>query len=154
MPKNFEFYNSNHIQPLDGENLAKELKKNHIYITGSINEPSGNHHIEGAMCGLPILYINSGGIPEYCDGYGVVFEQDNFKEKLIEIIESYDFYNKEILTYENNSISMSEKYEALFKNMFNNKKEIIDNRDFDKKNSPFNLIEKYTFLIKRKIKLI
>ena len=106
------------------------------------------------MWGLPILYINSGGIPEYCDGYGVVFEQDNFKEKLIEIIESYDFYNKEILTYENNSISMSEKYEALFKNMFNNKKEIIDNRDFDKKNSPVNLIEKYTFLIKRKIKLI
>ena len=49
---------------------------------------------------------------------------------------------------------MSEKYEALFKNMFNNKKEIIDNRDFDKKNSPVNLIEKYTFLIKRKIKLI
>ena len=154
LPKNFEFYNSNHIQPLDGENLAKELKKNHIYITGSINEPSGNHHIEGAMCGLPILYINSGGIPEYCDGYGVVFEQDNFKEKLIEIIERYDFYNKEILTYENNSISMSEKYEELFKDMFNNKKKFIDNRDLDKKNSPFNFIKKYTFLIKRKIKLI
>ena len=34
------------------------------------------------------------------------------------------------------------------------KKEIIDNRDLVKKNSPFNLIEKYTFLIKRKIKLI
>ena len=65
LPKDFEFYNSKHIEPLDGENLARELKKNHIYITGSINEPSGNHHIEGAMCGLPLLYINSGGIPEY-----------------------------------------------------------------------------------------
>ena len=84
-------------------------------------------------------------------GYGIIFEQDNFKEA-VEIIERYDFYNKEILTYENNSISMSEKYEELFKDMFNNKKKFIDNRDLDKKIRHLILL-KYTFL-KRKIKLI
>ena len=150
--KGFSFENTKLIGPLSGHELADAIKQNNLYLTASINEPSGNHHIEGAMCGLPLLYINSGGIPEYCNGYGVIFEQDNFKEKLIEIIERYDFYIKEILKYENDSISMSEKYEELFIKMFNNKKEIIENRNIDKKNSPFNLIEKYTFLIKRKLK--
>ena len=39
--------------------IAEELKNHHIYITASINEPSGNHHIEAGQCGLPILYIGS-----------------------------------------------------------------------------------------------
>ena len=37
-----------------------ELKKHDIYITASENEPSGNHHMEGALCGLPILFKDSG----------------------------------------------------------------------------------------------
>ena len=37
--------------PISGLNLAEELKKHDIYITASINEPSGNHHIEAAQCG-------------------------------------------------------------------------------------------------------
>ena len=49
-----------------GKELANELRKHDIYITGSKNEPSGNHHMEGALCGLPILYVNSGALPEYC----------------------------------------------------------------------------------------
>ena len=60
MPDNYRFKNSKHIKPLSGANLANELKKNHIYVTGSLNEPSGNHHIEAAQCGLPLLYIRSG----------------------------------------------------------------------------------------------
>ena len=54
--------NSNIIEPLSGIDLAKNLSQNDIYLTGSINEPSGNHHIEAALCGLPVLYLNSGGI--------------------------------------------------------------------------------------------
>ena len=44
-----------------GQNLANELKKSNLYLTGSLNEPR-NHHIEAAQCGLPILYIDSGGM--------------------------------------------------------------------------------------------
>ena len=65
-------------------------------MTGSLNEPSGNHHIEAAQCGLPLLYINSGGIPEYCEGYGVSFEEHNFVEKLGEIITEYDHFFEKI----------------------------------------------------------
>ena len=72
--------------------MANELKKHHVYLTASLNEPSGNHHIEAAQCGLPILYINSGGIPEYCSGYGVEFNEDNFQEKLYVLSENYEFF--------------------------------------------------------------
>ena len=48
------------------EDLSTKLKENHLYITGSLFEPSGNHHIEGAQCGLPLLFIDSGGTTEYC----------------------------------------------------------------------------------------
>ena len=42
LPKNFEFINStHHISPLSGFTLANEIKQHNIYITGSINEPSG-----------------------------------------------------------------------------------------------------------------
>ena len=117
IPDNFKFKNSNHIQPLSGLKLAQELKKNHIYLTGSLNEPSGNHHIEAAQCGLPLLYINSGGIPEYCEGYGVKFEKNNLFQKLEELVNSYDFYFNKMISYENSAENMSENFLVLFKNL-------------------------------------
>ena len=71
---NIEFKSTNVIQPKSGIELANLIKKNHIYLTASINEPSGNHHIEGAQCGLPIIYRESGGIPEFAHGFGVGFQ--------------------------------------------------------------------------------
>ena len=43
----FEFKNTKVIEPKSGKELSVFLKK-YIYVTGSINEPSGNHHIEAA----------------------------------------------------------------------------------------------------------
>ena len=87
----YDLNNTNIIPPLAGKDLAQELKNHHVYVTASINEPSGNHHIEAAQCGLPILYLNSGGIPEYCDGYGVSFTND-FEKKLNLMISEYETY--------------------------------------------------------------
>ena len=56
LPKGFSFKNSNYIKPLHSKNLATELKKHHVYLTASINEPGGNHQNEAALCGLPLLY--------------------------------------------------------------------------------------------------
>ena len=84
LPKKFKFVNSTVIEPLSGKPLADKIKENYIYLTASINEPSGNHHIEAAQCGLPILFIDSGGIPEYCEGFGVKFSLENFEQKLDE----------------------------------------------------------------------
>ena len=68
------------------------MKKHHGYITASINEPGGNHQNEGALCGLPLLYSNSGCLPEYCDGYGIKFSKSNFENKLIEFFQNYSFF--------------------------------------------------------------
>ena len=121
LPKKYSFKNTNVINPLDGVDLANELKKHHIYLTASLNEPSGNHHIEAAQCGLPILYINSGGIPEYCDGYGVEFTEDNFQEKLQDISENYEFFRKSMQSYPNNSDKMSKEFLNVFENLIEQK---------------------------------
>ena len=121
LKKKYNFKNTNVINPLDGVDLANELKKHHVYLTASLNEPSGNHHIEAAQCGLPILYINSGGIPEYCSGYGVEFNEDNFQEKLYDISENYEFFRKTLQSYPNNSDKMSEEFLNVFENLIEQK---------------------------------
>jgi hypothetical protein len=128
IPKKFTFKNTEVLTPLYGVELAEELKKNHIYLTGSLNEPSGNHHIEGAQCGLPLLYINSGGIPEYCNGFGVSFDSHNFVDKLNEIIKNYDLYLKRIEKYPFSSEKMCQDYESLFNELNTKKEEIFDQR--------------------------
>ena len=100
--------------------MPEELRNHHIYVTASINEPSGNHHIEAAQCGLPILYLNSGGIPEYCDGYGVSFTND-FEEKLILIISEYEAYKTKMKDYPFNSEKMCEDFLDLFNDLVNDK---------------------------------
>ena len=37
--------------------------KHDLYISASINEPAGMHHIEGLLCGLPIIYRDNGALP-------------------------------------------------------------------------------------------
>ena len=131
LPKNFKFENSNHVEPLSGKKLADEIKKNHIYVTGSLNEPSGNHHIEAAQCGLPILYIDSGGIPEYCDDFGVKFNPTNFESKLKEMYENYDVYHKNMLTYPFNSEKMCNDYVQLFEELCDKQIEITESKSLD-----------------------
>ena len=114
LPSNFYFENTKYLKPLSGLQLAHELKSHNLYITGSLNEPSGNHHIEAAQCGLPILYINSGGVPEFASGYGLSFELSNLENTLKKIIKNYDIYFEKIKSYPFNSTKMSKDYLDLF----------------------------------------
>jgi len=74
LPAGFRFRNAAYRPPLAGEALADELRRHHVYVTGSQFEPGGNHQNEGARCGLPLLYRNSGCMPEYCAGFGEAFD--------------------------------------------------------------------------------
>lgn len=114
IPDGVSFKNSKVIPPISGRKLSEELKKSHAYVTGSINEPAGMHHIEGAMCGLPLIYRNSGALPEYCNGFGVMFEGiSDFKEKLRELINGYDRYFKRLEDYPYDSEKMCSEYEKM-----------------------------------------
>lgn len=120
--------NSKIVEPLSGTELAKNLSQNDIYLTGSINEPSGNHHIEAALCGLPILYLNSGGIPEYCEGYGVSYNNlEEFEDKLKIIIKEKDKYEINLKNYKFDAENMNKEYLELFERLVVKKKEEAKN---------------------------
>lgn len=117
LPRNFSFKNVTVVSPLQGIELGEELKKHDIYLTASLNEPAGMHHVEGALCGLPILYRNSGALPEYCENYGVGFHGTiDFQDSLNTLVRNYKKHAKSMITYPNTEKKMVQEYEALFNN--------------------------------------
>ena len=109
-PKNLEYKNTKLISPISGKELGDELKKHDLYITGSRNEPAGMHHVEGALCGMPLLYIDSGAFKEYCEGYGLEFNEYNFEEKIMEMYRDYDMYVEKVKEYDRISSKMGQEY--------------------------------------------
>lgn len=129
LPKDLNLNNTNVLQPLEGAALANELKNHHIYITASLNEPSGNHHMEGALCGLPVLYIQSGALPEYCEQYGIVFDENNLLDSLDTLISRYDDFVKKLEVYPFNFTYAATQYEDGFKDALLNKEMLISKRE-------------------------
>jgi hypothetical protein len=130
-PKNLKYKNTKIIKPLSGEELAEELKRHDIYLTASRNEPAGMHHVEGALCGLPIMYINSGALREYCEGYGLEFDKNNFEDKLLEIKGNYKIYLEKVLKYNRTARKMLDNYYDFLIEMY----EKFKNIEVNKKNN-------------------
>ena len=149
MPDNYIFNNTKIIRPLAGKELAEEIKKHDIYVTGSINEPSGNHHIEAAQCGLPILYLESGGIPEYCKSFGVSFK-DDFVEKLVDIIKNYEQYKNKLAEYPHSSKKMCDEYYELFEKLLD-ENNILKTKTFKLGKLPFLLKHKFYKIFRDRI---
>jgi hypothetical protein len=117
------------VPPLHGQELAKELRSHHVYVTASRNEPGGNHQNEGALSGLPLIFINSGCLPEYCSGYGVQIENIAEIENAIEkMMKSYSQYRVKMRDFPNTSNRMIGEYVKYFENLVENKDEIRSNR--------------------------
>lgn len=150
LPKKFSFKNAKVIEPIAGEELAKELKKRNAYITGSINEPSGNHHIEAAQCGIPILYINSGGTPEYCNKFGIEYSTSNLEDKIEQLQKDYGEVIDSLRSYPHNASKMCEDYLKLFEEMYSNKKNYLGMRKYYLSS---NVFSKSFYKLNRKINL-
>lgn len=108
------YRNTRFVPPLFGVELGEELKKHHVYITASENDPGPMHPVEGMASGLPILYIDSGSLAEQCAGFGIIYRRDNLKEKLLEMRQTYDKWKEKIKKYSNSSELMGEAYLDLF----------------------------------------
>ena len=137
------------IPPLEEVQLANELKNHHIYITASRNEPSGNHHMEGAMVGLPILYLKSGAIPEYCNGFGVEFTESTFLESLKIIINDHSIYANNLINY---PYSFDHTFQQIMESinfLIKNRKKVIADR---KETSRLTVLLNYYSSNLRKIK--
>ena len=62
------------------------------------------------------MYINSGGVSEYCKGYGVEYSDDNLELKLEELISNYDHYVEVQKNYPNSSDKMAQEFLNIFEN--------------------------------------
>lgn len=82
------------IAPLYGMALGDELRKHDVYVTAARWEACGSHHVEGAACGLPVLYHkDGGGVVEMCRRYGEgIGDVSEFKEALTKIKNHYRSY--------------------------------------------------------------
>jgi hypothetical protein len=143
-PKNLEYRNTNLLITMKKNELKNEIRKNHIYLTGSKNEAAGYHVIEGISLGLPILFYDSGGIPEYAKGYGIKFTENDFEDKLKQIRKEYFNLLPLVSSYDFSGESMSKQYLSLFENLIDNQKISLatNNRIVD------SYITKYSLLFK------
>lgn len=129
LPRGFKFNNTRYVEALNGDELAAELKKHHVYITATINEPGSNHQNEGALCGLPLLYRNSGCLAEYCEGFGVMFnDKDSFIPKLEELRENYYFWKERINNFNLTSENMVIEYMQLINSLISKRELLIKKR--------------------------
>jgi len=114
VPVGVFFKNTKVIAPTSGRGLANLLKEHHVYLTAARNEAGGMHHIEGMRCGLPVLYLKSGALPEYCKPYGIEFTLINFEEKLLEMRERYLDLREKVLECPYTGAWMASQYEEIF----------------------------------------
>jgi glycosyltransferase involved in cell wall biosynthesis len=114
IPVGVHFKNSNVITPTAGTDLANRLRQHHVYITAARNEAGGMHHVEGMRCGLPVLYLRSGALPEYCAPYGMEFTLVNLEKKLLKMREYYPDLRERVLGCSYAGTWMAAQYEELF----------------------------------------
>lgn len=88
-----QFDRIHHIPPVSSEKLAEILRQHDVYITASQNDPCSNALIEALACGLPTLYLNSGGHPELVSYGGLPFnhEEEIFPQLEI-LVENYEMF--------------------------------------------------------------
>jgi hypothetical protein len=113
LPNEARFVNARVLPPLHGAELANELRKHHVYITGSINEPGGNHQNEGGLSGLPIIFLDSGSMSEYCDGYGIkIAIPQELPLALEKVSNNYNEFREQMFSFPNTAEKMAYEYMA------------------------------------------
>jgi len=77
--------------------VAEALRRGNVYITASRNDPCSNSLLEALACGLPCLYLNSGGHPEIVKDAGLPFEEAGQIPGLLDrLVGEYESYRSAI----------------------------------------------------------
>lgn len=91
------FKNIHMIPAVDSYRMAELFRANDIYITASKNDPCSNSLIEALTCGLPAIYLQSGGHPEIVKQAGAGFEAaEQIPALLEELISNYEAVQSQI----------------------------------------------------------
>lgn len=76
-PAQIRWKSARTFPPASGHELARLLRQCQLYVTASRHEPGAMHPVEGAQCGLPVLYHrDSGGTVELGRRFGVLLDDD------------------------------------------------------------------------------
>jgi glycosyltransferase involved in cell wall biosynthesis len=109
-PKDIHWKKARTFPPVSGKKLGDLLRQCHVYITASLWEPCGMHHVEGAQCGLPLLsHVNGGGIVEAAEKYGILFD-NNLPEAIEQMRLNYPAFRKKVLLNMPGGARMSADY--------------------------------------------
>jgi glycosyltransferase involved in cell wall biosynthesis len=72
------------LEPLPSAELAEVLRRQDVYVTASLADPCSNALLEALACGLPALYIRSGGHHELVGDAGLGYDE---REELPELLD-------------------------------------------------------------------
>jgi hypothetical protein len=129
LPEGFRFRHASYLPARGPHDVAEELRRHHVYVTASQHEPGANHPNEGANCGLPLLFRESGSLPEYCRGFGLSFRPETLAETLERMMDSYDVWAGRMDRYPHTSERMGDEYFRLFERLLDRRREILEQRE-------------------------
>jgi Glycosyl transferases group 1 len=79
------------LPPQPSEELAGLLREHDAFVTASLNDPCSNALLEALACGLPAVFVRSGGHPELVGEAGFGFEcRDEIPALLDRLVDEYE----------------------------------------------------------------
>ena len=79
------------VPPVGSERLGEILRAHDVYITASRHDPCSNALLEALSCGLPALYLDSGGHGELVGNGGVPFtDRAEMPRQLDRLVDEYE----------------------------------------------------------------
>lgn len=92
-----QYKNIRMLPPVDSHKMAELFRGHDIYVTASKHDPCSNSLIEALTCGLPALYLRSGGHPEIVQEAGFGFETaEEIPSLLDRLVEEYELRQAKI----------------------------------------------------------
>ena len=93
------------------------------------SEFGGQHQHEAALSGLPLLYRNSGALPESCAGSGIMFDgPGDFEAALERLLDEYPTQIENVRAYPHTSRKCVAEYLALFDRLLDDRSNIVARR--------------------------
>jgi glycosyltransferase involved in cell wall biosynthesis len=85
------FRRARHLPPLPSRELADELRRHDVFVTATENDAYSNALVEALSCGLPAIYLDSGGSGEAVKQAGFPFRaKEEIPELLERLVDEYE----------------------------------------------------------------
>jgi len=85
------FERARHVPPLTSAELAELLRAHDVFVTATVHDAYSNALVEALSCGLPALYLDSGGSREAVKEAGFGFsEREQIPELLDRLVDEYE----------------------------------------------------------------